>query len=275
MRVGFVFTNFNNSKFTRDAVKSISLNDFFPESCVVVVDNRSDYKEVEILKEILTDYPRIHVIFNNENLGYFKGLNKGIRYLRDNYKDICHMVIGNNDLIFPPEFIKSVMANVKVFENYPVISPDLVTLDGMHQNPHVIKKISKFREFIYDVYYSSFLMARFITAMAKQTKKFTDRNDEREFKVAQTIWQGYGACYILGPLFFENFDQLWAPSFLMGEEFFLSQQMENKNMKIFYDPDFVVIHQEHASVSKIPKKKLWEFSRESHEIYRKFVKSWR
>lgn len=274
MRVGFVFTNFNNSKFTRDAVKSITLNDFVSESCVVVVDNRSDDNEIEILKEILADYPHIHVIFNKKNLGYFKGLNIGIRYLRDNYKDICHMIIGNNDLIFPPEFIKSVMVNESVFESYPVISPDLVTLDGMHQNPHVINKISKFREFIYDVYYSSFLMARFITGIAKHTRRFTDRNDKREFNIAQTIRQGYGACYILGPLFFENFDQLWAPSFLMGEEFFLSQQMANKNMKVFYDPSFVVIHQEHASVGKIPKKKLWEFSCESHKIYRKFVKGW-
>lgn len=274
MKIGFVFTNYNNSKFTRDAVKSITLNEFFFESYVIVVDNRSDDKEVEILKEIITDYPHIHVIFNNENLGYFKGLNTGIRYLRDNYKDICHIIIGNNDLIFPPEFIKSIIVNEKVFESYPVISPDLVTLDGIHQNPHVIKKISRFRELVYDLYHSSYLLARFITLLAKKTKSNTDRNDEREFRVAQTIWQGYGACYILGPLFFKYFDELWAPTFLMGEEFFLSRQIENEKMKVFYDPHIVVIHQEHASLSKIPKKKLWQFSRESHRIYRKYVKIW-
>lgn len=274
MKIGFVFTNFNNSKYTRDVVRSIALNELVSESHVVIVDNCSNEKELQILNEIISDYPNIHVIFNNENLGYFKGLNLGIKFLRENYKDICYTIIGNNDLIFPNEFIKSIINKEIIFKSYPVISPDLITLDGRHQNPHVIKKISQFRELVYDLYHSSYLIARIITAFAKTTKTFTDRKDVEEFRVPQIIWQGYGACYILGPLFFKYFDELWAPTFLMGEEFFLSRQIENEKMNIFYDPAFVVIHQEHASVSKVPKKKLWEFSRESHRIYRKYVKIW-
>jgi len=274
MKIGFVFTNFNNSKFSREAVKSISLNEFVSESQVIIVDNGSDDSEVDILNKIAVDFPDVHIIFNKENLGYFKGLNTGIRYLRDNHKDISYIVIGNNDLIFPDKFVKSVIDNEIVFEKYPVISPDLINLDGKHQNPHVIQKISWFRELVYDFYYSSYLLARVITLLAKKTKSFTDRNDEGKFRVAQTIWQGYGACYILGPLFFKYFEDLWAPTFLMGEEFFLSRQIENEKMKVYYDADFVVIHQEHASVSKIPRKKIWELSRKSHRIYRKYVKIW-
>ena len=106
------------------------------------------------------------------------------------------------------------------------------------------------------------------------SKKITDRKDEEQHNIAQTIYQGYGACYILGPLFFKYFDQLWAPSFLMGEEFFLSKQLERINMKVYYEPVIKVYHQEHASVKNVPKKKMWEFSREAHKIYRKYVKSW-
>jgi GT2 family glycosyltransferase len=274
MKIGFVFTNFNNTKFTIDVIRSIFLNEFVSDSLVVIVDNRSDEKELKLLEGIKSDYPDTHLILNKENLGYFKGLNVGINYLRDNFKDICHIIVGNNDLIFPPEFITSIRAKGAIFEKYPVVSPDLITLDGVHQNPHVIKRINKFRELIYDMYNSSYLMARLINSFARMTKQFTDRKDEEQFNIAQTIWQGYGACYILGPVFFKYFDQLWAPSFLMGEEFFLSKQLEDIKMKVFYDPDIRVYHQEHASVSKISKKIMWEYSRKSHNIYRKHVKLW-
>jgi hypothetical protein len=274
MKIGFVFTNYNNSKFSWEAVSSIALNEFVSESKVIIVDNCSEDKEIDLLHKIALDYPNVHIIYNKENLGYFKGLNTGIQYLRKVHKDISHIVIGNNDLIFPDKFIKSIIENEVVFDKFPVISPDLITLDGKHQNPHVIHKISWFRELVYDFYYSSYLLAWLITLLTQKTKSITDRNDEAKFRVAQTIWQGYGACYILGPLFFKYFEELWAPTFLMGEEFFLSRQIENENMKVYYDPKFVVIHQEHASMSKIPRKTIWEFSRKSHRIYRKYVKVW-
>ncbi len=274
-RIGFVFTNYNNSKFTGDAVRSISLNQFSGEYYIAVVDNKSTQEEIDLLNEIKHEFPFINVIFNNENAGYFRGLNIGIKYLRENYQDLDYIIIGNNDLLFPADFIRTVCENDEVFEKYPVISPDLITLDGLHQNPHVVKEISKFRELIYDIYHSSFRMALLVNLAAKVSRKVTDRKDEEQHEVAQTIYQGYGACYILGPVFFKYFDQLWAPSFLMGEEFFLSKQLEEKNMKVFYEPRIKVVHQEHASVGKIPRKKLWEFSRESHRIYRKYVGVWK
>jgi glycosyltransferase involved in cell wall biosynthesis len=274
MKIGFVFTNFNNSNVTREAIQSIASNEFASDSLVVIVDNKSENIEIEILESIKLEYPETHFIFNNENIGYFQGLNVGIKYIRENHKDICYIIVGNNDLIFPAGFITSIYSKESIFEKYPVVSPDLIALDGVHQNPHVITKINKFRELIYDIYHISYISARMINSVARMTKKFTDRKDEQEFHIAQSIWQGYGACYILGPVFFKFFDQLWAPAFLMGEEFFLSKQLEDIEMKVFYDPDIKVNHQEHASVGKIPKKKLWEFSRDAHKIYRKYVSIW-
>ena len=57
MKLGFVFTNFNNSSFTREAIHSIALNGNWNDCCVVVVDNNSDEKDIKLLKEIKRDYP--------------------------------------------------------------------------------------------------------------------------------------------------------------------------------------------------------------------------
>lgn len=272
MKVGFVFTNYNNSQYTRDVIHSISLNANFNDSYIVIIDNKSELGDIEQLKNIEQDYPSVKIIYNNENSGYFKGLNIGIKYLREQYHEIQHIIIGNNDLFFPKDFKDMLYSKTSLFEQYPVVSPDLITLDGVHQNPHVIEKISKIREVIYDMYYSNYYLSLLIASLAKATKKLTDRKDEGQFEVAQTIHQGYGACYILGPVFFEKFNLLWAPTFLMGEEFFLSKQLEQKGMKVYYEPSIKVNHHDHATMEKLPSRKLWEICKKSHKVYREYMK---
>jgi len=275
MKIGFVFTNYNNARFTREVIHSLSLNEEWNNCYVVVVDNSSDENDIKLLEEIKRDYPSIHLIKNCENIGYFIGLNVGIKYLRNKEEKIDHIIVGNNDLYFPNNFIGSIYGNLSKFEYYAVISPNIITLDGFHQNPHVVKKISKLREMIFDLYFSNYYLAVMIKKVATLTNRFTDRKDEEQFEIAQTIYQGFGACYILGPLFFSYFESLWAPTFLMGEEFFLSRQLASKNLRIFYEPSIIVHHHCHATMEKIPSKKFWEISRKSHKVYRKYVKIWR
>jgi GT2 family glycosyltransferase len=274
LKIGFVFTNYNGSSFTRIAIRSLFSNEKWRNCYVVVVDNNSNDEDIEKLKEIRRDYPGITIIFNRENIGYFKGLNLGIKHLRNNEENINYIVVGNNDLCFKNNTVVSIYKNLEKFNKYSVISPNILTMDGVPQNPHVVKKISKFREIIFDFYYMIYYLAIVISKIAKATNRFTDRKDEKQFNIAQTIYQGYGACYILGPLFFQHFDELWAPTFLMGEEFFLSKQLESKKLSIYYEPSIIVNHHFHASTARIHSKKLWEVARQSHKVYRKYLKIW-
>ena len=275
MNIGFVFTNYNNSRFTREAVQSILANKSADSLRIVIVDNASEPGDIENLRRIAAEFPEIHVIFNPENSGYFKGLNIGISILRELFPDVGHLVVGNNDLVFPPTFVEAVHARRGVFKEYPVVCPDLVTLGGAHQNPHVVAEISKARELMYDLYFSSYLAAKMIAFVAKATRKLTERKDYRRYQVPGTIYQGYGACYILGPLFLKHFGLLWAPTFLMGEEFFLSKQLQDKGYKLYYEPAIVVQHHDHASVGNVPVRKMWCISRDSHRVYRKYVRIFR
>jgi GT2 family glycosyltransferase len=272
MKIGFVFTNYNNSCFTREAIRSLSLNCAWNECYIVIVDNNSDENDIKLLKELQKEYQCIHLILNHENLGYFKGLNVGIDFLRGNKHKIDYIVIGNNDLFFPDDFVGAIHKNINLFEKYSVISPNIITMDGAHQNPHVIEKVGKFREFIYDLYYLNYRLAILIKKIAVLTSHYTERKDTQQYDIPQTIYSGHGSCYILGPLFFNHFDSLWAPTFLMGEEFFLTKQLETKNLKIYYEPSIVVNHHYHATMDKIPSMKAWKISRESHRIYRKYLK---
>lgn len=270
MTFGYVCTNYNNSQDTISAINSLRDGGNMHKFVIVVVDNGSNTNNVEILKT-LEKYSNVHFILNKENLGYFKGLNCGIKYLNQNFSAINIAVIGNNDLTFPIDFYESLLINQATIQHHPVVSPNILTLDGLHQNPHVINSISKIREVVYDVYYSNYYLAQLIIKIAKMTQFFTDRKDEEQHDVAQEIYQGHGSCYILGPLFFQHFNELWAPTFLMGEEFFLSVQLKNKGMKAFYEPSINVVHHCNGAIGKMPKKQMWEYAREAHKIYRKHV----
>lgn len=275
LEIGFIFTNFNNSQITIQAIDSIKQNNGWENFAIVIVDNCSDKQNVDLLKPFIKKHSNIHIIFNNDNLGYFKGLNVGIKYLKNQFTNIAQLIIGNNDLVFPKDFIHQIERNKEILNKYAVVSPNIVTLDGIHQNPHVIARISRFRELIYDLYFSNYHLALIIKRFAKITNKFTDRNDELQHEIPQTIYQGYGACYILTPIFFQNFEYLWAPTFLMNEELFLSKQLESKNLKILYEPSIVVQHCLHATMDTVPSRKKWEIARESYKEYRKYITIWR
>jgi glycosyltransferase involved in cell wall biosynthesis len=271
MNIGYVCTNYNNSSFTCEAIRSLTENAGH-QFHIVVVDNNSGGTSVAELQKCAGEHSNVELILNAENLGYFRGLNAGIVRLRYTHPEVEAMVIGNNDLVFPSDFGDSILRNQDKLQTHAVIAPNIVTLDGVHQNPHVIQKISKLREVVYDLYYSNYHLAMIIRKLAKLTTKLTDRDDETQHEVAQPISQGHGACYILGPVFFEHFTELWAPTFLMGEEYFLSKQLEDKGLRKFYEPSIIVQHYQHAAVDKIPSRKLWEMSRDAHNLYRKHVR---
>ena len=271
-KIGFVFTNYNNSALSLQALHSIFNNCANFECYVVIVDNNSTEEEKLILKDAPSISSNISVIFNEDNIGYFPGLNVCINALRfDHNAALSCIVIGNNDLVFPGDFFQHLHAELFSISKYSVISPDLVTLDGIHQNPHVITNISRFREIVWDIYFINYIFSKIILKSARLLASISARKDHLHHRQPGFIHQGYGACYILTHSFFEHFDSLWCPGFLMGEEFYLAKQLDVIGQKTYYNPRLLVLHHDHATVSKISNKLLWDYSKEAHKIYRRYV----
>lgn len=274
MKLGYVCTNFNNSHFTVDAVRSLVASAAsVHELHIVIVDNLSTMEQVEILRKLAAEFPSVvDLLLNDKNVGYFSGLNCGIRCMRERYPEVQHLVIGNNDLLFPAEFCATIERNISLLEQYAVVSPDIVTPEGEHQNPHVIRTVSRTRELVYDLYHSNYWLAQAILWAARVSRSVTDRRDERQHRTAQFIYQGHGSCYLIGPKFFRHFQELWAPTFLMGEEYFLSKQLSDQGMQVWYDPAITLTHCYHGSLRSVPSRKVWKLAREAHKIYRRYVK---
>jgi GT2 family glycosyltransferase len=274
MNFGYVCTNFNNSSFTKAAVETFCASQNH-QYRVVVVDNASDVQEVQRLKALFDGCSFVEVIYGVDNVGYFRGLNLGLAYLRANHPEFSWIVVGNNDLEFPADFSDRLTGCQSRLQEFLVVSPDIVTKDGLHQNPHVIKEISKIRELFYDIYYLNYHLGMLVQKVATLLHFMTDRPDERQWQVPQLIYQGHGSCYVLTPRFFERFSELWAPTFMMSEEYFLSNQLSRVGQQVFYEPSLRVIHLCHGALSRLPSRKRWEMARDAHRVYRKYVQVFR
>ncbi len=271
MKIGYVCTNYNNSAYTLKAVETLLSNTHHTYE-VVVVDNNSNPGESALLKPLSDRLSNVDVILHASNAGYFRGLNIGIKALRSRHPDIEWIVVGNNDLEFPADFADRLARAAHKLKTYPVVSPDVVTIEGEHQNPHVISGISTIREIFYDLYYANYYLGIVIQRLARLLPKLSERTDEEQWRVSRSIYQGHGSCYLLGPQFFAHFAELWAPTFLMSEEYFLSKQLSDAGFKVFYEPDIQVIHHWHGSLEKLPSRQRWNLAREAHREYRKYVK---
>ena len=105
MKLGYICTNFNNSHFSADAVRSLAASaGTLHELRIIIVDNQSTEDDREALAGIAQEFPCVDLILNEKNVGYFSGLNCGIRSMSEKYPDFKHFIIGNNDLVFPIDF---------------------------------------------------------------------------------------------------------------------------------------------------------------------------
>jgi GT2 family glycosyltransferase len=268
MNIAYVCTNYNSSADTIRAVSSLEAN-IGHNAHTIIVDNQSDTAQQSLLQNFFRDRGNVDVVFNPDNSGYFAGLNVGLRRLRETRPDLSCAIVGNNDLIFPVNFIDTLQLRLGLLDHYPVVSPNITTLDGEYQNPHVIDGISPLREHLYDFYHSHYQLGRLIKWAANKSRSILRRGDEDQHEIAQEIWQGHGSCYIFGPLFFAQFAELWAPTFLFGEEFFLAEQLKAKGYSVFYESSISLVHACHSSVAQLPSRRHWELARDAHLIYRK------
>lgn len=264
LKIAFVCVNYNNSSVTLSYVKNvISLSGNYDVK-VVVVDNASKDEEFNQLLSELKAFPEVKLIRSEKNGGYFYGLNLGIRFAIESGYD-QYQVVGNNDIEFHPEFM-DVLQQLPLLENELVISPDIITNNNIHENPHIIHRVSFMRRLIYRIYYSNYYIAKLVTLFYSDERKHKEFDPERKY-----IYMGIGALYVLTPNFFKHFDRLWDLLFLYGEEAVFGGQIASVNGKILYEPKLKCNHNESATTSRMSFKDKYHIVRKSYFIYRKFL----
>lgn len=265
MKVALIIVNYNNKILTRECI--LSFINVFKEISVYVVDNSTDISErFENIDINLSSTQFIEVLIPEKNIGYFPA----ISYCFDIIKnlDFEYFLVGNNDVICDSDWPKELFSKKDIINNYPVICPRIINLDGFDQNPMIPKSYSIMHVIKLIIYNSNYFFSKLLLSLLMQFKLYNksydvqkDNNKEGEIAI------GFGAFYIITADFINSGIEFPINTFLMGEEQFLYIKLKKVNKSFYYLPSLVLRHKEHSSVNLISKKHLWSLNKKAFWKY--------
>lgn len=123
--VSVVIVNWNGERSLRACVNAV-LSQNFENIEIIIVDNGSDDRSVEIVRE---EYPGVNLIATGRNLGFAAGNNVGIRETRGNY-----IVLLNNDAELEPNCISEMKRAIDQDRDYGVCASKIC----LKSEPHLL-----------------------------------------------------------------------------------------------------------------------------------------
>ncbi len=111
-KVSIITLTYNQLNYTKAFIDSVFQFTSIPFE-LIIVDNASNDDTVKYLKDLEKSDNKVKVIFNNENLGFPKGVNQALRIAEGNY-----FLIANNDIIVTENWLERM---IQVSESNPQI----------------------------------------------------------------------------------------------------------------------------------------------------------
>lgn len=102
-----VLVNYNGKKYNKACIDSVLRNTYSGKLKIVVVDNASSDGSLEELEKIYVDVDNIHYIRMNENYGFSKANNEGIKWALEQHCQ--HILLLNNDTEIEPWTIQEMV----------------------------------------------------------------------------------------------------------------------------------------------------------------------
>lgn len=236
-RSAVIVLNYNSSADCEKCISFLQKQEGV-ELEIIIVDNASKEEDKNTLKEFINSYNSsnsvtLTLIEASINAGYNAGNNIGLRYAAE--KGYEYALIANPDMEFPdPLYIKKLLVpfNFPLGGEIVAVGSDILTTDGIHQNPkykenqHWIKSFNWIKEYF--------------------SKKEPIQNNTPDW-VMNPLVSGEcrclnGCCLLLKMNFLKEIGFFDERTFLYGEEPILARQVELAGKKMHYLAETTAIH---------------------------------
>ena len=255
VKVSFVILHYCQANVTIDCIESLLC--LIGEKQIVVVDNASPNGSGKMLEEKYRNNGIVHVVLNSENMGFASGNNVGYAYAKEKLGAKVIIVINNDTLIKDELFLEKLLSST-VLDHYQIVAPDIITLNGSHQNPFALKPlsyaecISSYRKLrLLQIVYSTPIIGD-----VKAKSKFSPMSRPNESENIQEMILPHGAAIIYTPLWVNHEQFAFYPgTFMYLEEEILYYYILKHNYRTIYLPELKIIHLEDVSTNTRFKKK--------------------
>jgi len=214
---------------------------------VILVDNGSrDGSGSEVKRA----FPFVHVIQNEENLGFSKAVNQGLQKASGRY-----VLLLNPDTQVKNGAIRQLVSFMDECSDAGVAGAQLLNGDGSKQN-----SIANFPSLATELFNKSLLRRLF-------PKKFPGK--ERNYPEPVEVDSVIGACMMVRRVALEQVGLLDEDYFLFLEETDWCYRMKRARWKVYYVPQAEVFHFQGRSAGKDRKRAKVEYYRSRYHFFKK------
>jgi GT2 family glycosyltransferase len=265
MKIAAIILNYNSAKDTMKCIEFLLLQKLNEELHVIVVDNSLPDYRLQI-----TDYSQrstfnvqrsTELIRAEENRGYSAGNNIGLR--RATEIGAKYALVINPDMeLTDVNYLARLVEVMERDEDIVVAATDVVTPEGIHQNPMLPD----------GDWHGAFGWVKEIFSRKKpvDTYSFIDN-----YKESHECAKVSGCCLMLRMSFVEEIGYFDEYPFLYCEEAILARQVEMAGKKMYYLADTQAVHRHVKSEKGDPVKRFKHWERSRIYFYRRYSKdSW-
>lgn len=244
-KLGIVVLNYNGYQDTINCVRTIN------EQCglniiVCIVDNASVNDSVSQIRKFIDKEEfniDIFLVENSDNLGFAKGNNVGIKFLREKRCDFV-FVLNNDTLLTSKSTLKELL---NMYDpSIGLINPACEGFNGEFQEPYRLSQGDMKRDYIQALTLTVWQIFKGIFNIDYSIHKHKDK----QFVPNEYKYIIQGNAYILTPSFFENYNQIFPETFLYFEELYLLWYLQKAGLRTVYNEKVIIKHKEAGNSEK-------------------------
>lgn len=251
----YIILHYKNIKETIECLDYLKKNTS-KESHIIVVDNNTLTSEEEKKIKKFTD----DILKLDNNYGFAKANNKGIKYAEKKYNSDYYVVINNDVFITQKTFEESIIKNYKKY-NFDMLGTKILSPSGESVNPfpaykdlsevkNEIKKCNKLK-MIYNNSLLIWILKNYIKIKHIIKKPILPTNGEKLEKNVPL----HCCAIVFSKKYLKKYDYpFYNDTFLYHEEDFLYQRILKDKLISIYDPTLEVYHKEGSSLNNLYKK---------------------
>jgi GT2 family glycosyltransferase len=233
-KLSIIIVNWKTPELLSQCIDSIVTDALQKEFDIYVVDNASDDNSVEIVSEY---YPFVHLIINDDNVGFAKACNQVIPLTDSDY-----ILLLNPDTIVTNNAISRLVAYLDNNPKAAAVGPKILNPDGSLQlacrRSFPDPKAAFFR--------LTYLSRLFPNNASLARYNLTDKDPNSELSVDALS----GSCMMVRTAAIEQVGLLDEDIFMFGEDIDWCWRLKQLGWKIVYRPDAVVYHY-HGAASRL------------------------
>lgn len=281
----FIILHYQNIDDTINCVESIKkLKNLNNENYkIIIVDNKSPNNTGQELKEKFEKDDTIDLLLLDKNYGFSKANNIAYKKAKT-YNPTAILVLNNDTLFEDREFLIKLNDICKSDKKYDIICPDIINLNGNHQNPLRDKEMTVKKAVKNMIYETIFAFSMNIVGFRKILLNKRKSREEQWFKkyyntknnINPEDFVPFGAFIIYMNKWLETESVAFvSDTFMYEEEDMLSLYIHKKKYKMIYAENLKVKHLEGQSTQKSNEGeyKIMKFkSKNKAKALRKYIK---